>query len=136
MSGFALASYKVNLPEGRIRAVPSRDEAGCAFAGPGVDVRFAPDGPLARAIDPVMAWLVAREPGVELRTISVDLRRRRVLVTLAPERTSSDVDLPFHRTKPRVLRFDAPYAEELIDAAKPLQTAIADDVRAVLARRT
>ena len=71
-----LASYKLRFHDVHVRAVPARDEAGCPFAGPGVDLR----GDDARAVlgdavlvGPFRAWLEAREPGVTLRSVSVAL---------------------------------------------------------------
>jgi hypothetical protein len=97
-----------------VRAVPDRDEAGCPFGGPGVDLR----GEEARAIlglaGPIRAWLEAREPGIELRSVSVDRRAGRVLVTLAPN--------PGER--PRVVRIDPPHAEELMAGAAALEAAL------------
>lgn len=102
-----------------VRAVPLRDEAGCPFSGPGVDLR----GEAARAIlddaaliRPIRDWLEAREPGVVLRSVSVDLAARRVLVTLEPMTTEQ---------RPRVVRIDPPNAEELLGAASALESAIA-----------
>lgn len=121
----ALASYKLRFFESHVRAVPSRDAEGCAFAGPGVDLR----GEDARAVlehaGPIRAWLEAREPGVVLRSFSADLPRQRVLVTLEPE--ASD--------RPRVLRFDPPSSTELLEAAAPLESALRDACARTLAKR-
>ncbi len=95
--------------------MPDRDEAGCPFGGPGVDLR----GDEARAIlgmaGPIRAWLEAREPGVVLRSMSVDRKSGRVLITLAPN--------PGER--PRVVRIDPPHSEELMADASALESAIA-----------
>lgn len=112
---FSLASYKLRFHDEHVRAVPARDEAGCAFAGPGVDLR----GEEARAIlglaGPIRAWLVAREPGVTLRTVSVHSGARRVLITLEPN--------PGQR--PRVVRVDPPHSEELLAGTAVLEAALA-----------
>jgi hypothetical protein len=108
-----------------VRAVPDRDEAGCPFAGPGVDLR----GDEARAVfdlaGPIRAWLEAREPGVVLRSFSVDRSSRRVLITLEPR--------PGER--PRVVRVDAPHSEALLADASDLEAAIAAASAAKLRRR-
>lgn len=121
-----LASYKLRFADEHVRAVPARDEAGCLFAGPGVDLR----GPDARAVldeaGPVRAWLEAREPGIVLRSVSVDRQRLRVLVTLVPSPAT---------TRPRVLRFDPPHATELIEAASGVEARVSDACVAVLRRR-
>lgn len=106
-----LASYKLRFHEGHVRAMPARDEAGVAFGGPGVDLR----GEEARAIlgeaGPIRAWLEAREPGVVLRSVSVDRARPRILVTL--EAISGE--------RPRVVRIDAPDADDILAAVARLE---------------
>ena len=115
MNGLPLASYKLRFHEDHVRAVPTTDEAGCPFAGPGVDLR----GDEARALFPLATpfrdWLEAREPGVTLRSLSVDLAARRVLITLEPMAADQ---------RPRVVRIDPPHAGELIVAAAALEAAI------------
>jgi hypothetical protein len=79
-----IASFKLQFVERRVRAVPAEDASGCAFAGPGVDLLGAEaDAVFARA-RPLLAWLEAREP-VRVRTLSLDVGRRRLLVTLDAE---------------------------------------------------
>lgn len=73
----------------------------------------------------VLTWLRAREPGVDLRSLSVDLVRPRVLLTLVPP--------PGER--PRALRFDPPSADELIAAAHPAESVIAEACLHVLRQR-
>lgn len=115
VNGLPLASYKLRFHEDHVRAVPARDEAGCAFSGPGVDLR----GDEARAVfalaTPFRAWLEAREPGVTLRSLSVDLAAHRVLITLEPMAANQ---------RPRVVRIEPPHADELIAAAAPLEGAL------------
>jgi hypothetical protein len=129
IASLVLASYKLRFHDVHVRAMPARDEAGCPFAGPGVDLR----GDAARAIlddatlaSPLRAWLEAREPGVVLRTLSVDLATRRVLVTLEPMTADQ---------RPRVVRIDPPHSEELLQAMTPLETALAEACVAQLRRR-
>lgn len=115
MTALPLASYKLRFHEDHVRAAPARDEAGRPFAGPGVDLR----GDEARAIlalaGPFRVWLEAREPGVVLRSLSVDRVARRVLITLEPMAAEQ---------RPRVVRIDPPHSEELIDAAGSLEAAL------------
>jgi hypothetical protein len=112
----SLASYKLRFHDVHVRAVPSHDEAGCAFGGPGVDLR----GDEARGIldlaGPFRVWLEAREPGVVLRSLSVDLASGRVLITLEPMTPEQH---------PRVVRIDPPHSDELLLAAAPLERALA-----------
>ena len=122
----ALASYKLRFHDDHVRAVPSSDEAGCPFAGPGVDLR----GDEARAVlalaSPFRAWLDAREPGVVLRSLSVDLASGRVLITLEPAAATQN---------PRVVRIDPPHSDELLREAAPLERLLATACVEKLRRR-
>lgn len=86
------------------------------FAGPGVDLRGEDAERVMAAAKPVEAWLLAREPGVVLRSLSVDRGRMRVLVTL-------EAVSPGER--PRVIRFDPPHGSELVEAARDAEQVIA-----------
>lgn len=86
------------------------------FDGPGVDLRGEDAERAIAAAGPVEAWLLAREPGVVLRSLSIDRARMRVLVTL--EAAAPD-------DRPRVVRFDPPHANELADAAAEAERVIA-----------
>ena len=110
-----LASYKLRFHEDHVRAVPARDEAGCAFAGPGVDLRGAEALTVLALATPFRAWLDAREPGVTLRSLSVDVTARRILITLEPMTPEQ---------RPRVVRIDPPHSEELLEGAKELEAAL------------
>lgn len=123
-----LASYKLRVFDEHVRAVPSRDEDGCPFRGPGVDLRGDDARAVLAEMGGIRAWLEAREPGVVLRSLSVDLARPRVLVTLAAPAGSAE--------RPRVLRFDPPYADELVLAAAPVEGAIREASARALRRRT
>ena len=125
----ALRSYKLRFHDVHVRAVPARDEAGCPFAGPGVDLRSNDAKAILEStelVGPFRAWLEAREPGVVLRSLSVDLESRRVLVTLEP--TSPE-------QRPRVVRIDPPHSEELIGATGALELALSDACVKALRRR-
>lgn len=126
MISLPLGSYKLRLHEGHVRACPSRDESGCPFAGPGVDLRGAEAAAILALAGPFRAWLEAREPGVTLRTLSVDLASRRVLITLEPMALDQ---------RPRVVRIDAPHSEELIAASKHLEAALGEACAAKLRLR-
>lgn len=112
MSGLPLASYKLRFHEDHVRAVPARDEAGCPFAGPGVDLRGEEARALFALAAPFRAWLDAREPGVQLRSLSVDRGAQRVLITLEPMAADQ---------RPRVVRIDPPHTSELLASAAPLE---------------
>ena len=115
MNRLPLASYKLRFHEDHVRAVPARDEAGCPFAGPGVDLRGNEARALFALATPFREWLDAREPGVTLRSLSVDLAAERVLITLEPMAADQ---------RPRVVRIESPHAGELIAAAAPLEAAL------------
>jgi hypothetical protein len=118
-----LASFKLNAREARARVLPAEDARGRPFEGPGIDlVGDAAREALALAT-PMTRWLEEREAGVVLRSLSVDLRTLRVLVTLEAQ------------PKPRVLRVDAPASAELVDRAAPLIAYLAGAAGASLARR-
>lgn len=96
------------------------------FAGPGVDLRGAAAERAIAAAKPIEAWLLAREPGVVLRSLSVDRAKMRVLVTLEAAAKGE---------RPRVLRFDPPHANELIDAAREAERTIGDACEVAIAKR-
>ena len=126
-AGLALASYKLRFHEGHVRAVPSRDDAGCPFEGPGVDLRGDDARPVLALAGPFRAWLEAREPGVLLRSLSVDLATSRVLITLEPANAEQN---------PRVVRIDPPHADELLRHAAPLEQVLAAACVEKLRRRS
>jgi hypothetical protein len=108
----ALASYKLRFHDRHVRAMPAADLAGRPFDGPGVDLRGAEAQAVLDLAAPLREWLSAREPGVVLRSVSVDRTRPRVLVTLEDE------------PRPRVIRFDLPHAAELVELAADLERAL------------
>lgn len=120
-------SFKLRFRDRHVRIVPATDAGGCPFSGPGVDLL----GPAAlRAFElaePMLGWLRAREPGIALRSLSVDVPRGRVLVSFEDAHGTSG--------KPMVLRVDAPESGELLDAATPLVEHLALQAAEALARR-
>jgi hypothetical protein len=127
----ALASFKLRFVDGHVRIVPLRDHRGCAFSGPGVDLRGEAARDVFALAAPVVAWFTEREP-VTLRSLSIDLGRRRVLATFGALS-------PANGERPHVLRiderFDAASAGVLIDLAGPLVLRLAELASAQLARR-
>ncbi|HEY1694303.1 MAG TPA: hypothetical protein VGG39_19170 [Polyangiaceae bacterium] len=106
-----IASFKLQLAERRARVVPGRDAAGRAFEGPGVDL-LGDEADAAFALArPILAWLEAREP-VRVRSLSFDVGRRRLLVTIE--------EIP----RPRVVKIDpgidAGACDDLLRLAGPL----------------
>jgi hypothetical protein len=106
--------------------MPKHTADGTAFEGPGVDLRGEAAAAALRAAGPMIAWLDAREPGVLVRSISVRTDGPRVLVSLAPADT---------QTRPRAIRFDPPYANELRDAGREAERVIGEACARALERR-
>jgi hypothetical protein len=119
-----LRSYKIRFHDRHVRVVPKTGLDGCPFAGPGVDLRGDDAAAVIAAARPVIAWLEAREPQIEVRSISIDKEAPRALVTLE--------DTP----RPRVVRVDAPQASELVAAAAEVEKEIVRRASEVLVRRT
>jgi hypothetical protein len=107
-----IASLKLRFFAHHVRVVPLADPRGCPFEGPGVDL-FGDAASEAFALAaPLVGWLQAREP-LTLRTLSIDLRKRRVLAT------AEVAD-----ARPRVIsideRTDAASVDALVALATPL----------------
>ncbi len=114
-----LASLKLRFADAHVRAMPA------GHAGPGVDLRGDDARAVLAAVDAVVAWFTEREPGVTVRSISLDWGSGRVLATWT---TAGAV-------RPLVLRVDAPASGELFDRAVPATIVAAPRVEAALARR-
>ena len=121
-----LASYKIRLHDTHVRAVPARTADGTAFEGPGVDLRGADAKAAIEAVRPLIEWLDAREPGVQVRSISVRTSGPRVLISLAPAGADP---------RPRAMRFDPPYANELRDGGLEAERVIGEACVRILAKR-
>jgi hypothetical protein len=124
--GLPLASYKIRYRDEHVRAVPLSGLDGRAFAEAGVDLRGADAALAIIAARPVIAWLDAREPGVQVRSISVRTLGPRVLVSLEPRETDP---------RPRALRFGPPHANELLEAAREVERVIGEACVRALAKR-
>lgn len=135
-----IASFKLRVADVHVRIVPDVGDDGCPFGGPGVDVH----GPDARAIldaaGPLLGALTEMEPGVVVRSLSVDRRRPRVLATLDPapspsSRAAGDVTLRADE-RPRVVRIDGgALLERMLVLAEPLVARLEHHAREALARR-
>jgi hypothetical protein len=120
-----LRSFKLRFHDGHVRVLPA------AFDGPGVDIRK--DDAL-RCFDlakPMIAWLLAREPSVTLRAMSVDLETRRVIVSFEDLHATT-----LRGPRPMVLRLDAPESTELLERGGPLVDRLAALAEAAIAKRT
>lgn len=125
--GLELASYKIRIRERHVRAVPRTDADGSPFGGPGVDVRGAEADAILTAAAPITRWLDALEPGVAVRSISVRLSPLRVLVSVDSITTLDP--------RPRALRFEPPFADEIRSAGAAAETLIVLACVAALERR-
>ncbi|MFO0679911.1 MAG: hypothetical protein U0169_25535 [Polyangiaceae bacterium] len=103
-----LASYKLRFVERHLRIVPKTDAEGCAFAGPGVDVRGDDADRAFELAAPVVLWLVERDPTARVRSIACDRAKMRFLVTLHAS------------PKPMAVRIEAPASHDLDDRARDL----------------
>jgi hypothetical protein len=121
-----IASFKLHFAERRARVVPATDASGCAFAGPGVDLVGAETDAAFSLAAPLLGWLEAREP-VRVRSLSLDVGRRRLLVTVEAE------------PRPRVVKIDPGIdpgaSDELVALAAPLLLHLGEVVVGKLAAR-
>ncbi len=120
-----LRSFKLQRAERRVRIVPSTGLDGCPFAGPGVDLIDAESDAAQALASPLFRGIEAFEPGVRIRSLSVDLDRMRLLVTLeAPGR-------------PRVVRMENPgTVERLLEPCGALLHALEEAARRAMLRRS
>jgi hypothetical protein len=124
-----IASFKLRFVDDHVRAVPERDARGCPFAGPGVDLRGDDAREIFALAAPIVAWLTLREP-VQMRTLSMDRQKRRLLVT-------AHAELPGER--PRVIRIDEQSdpssIADLLALAEPLVRRLGELAADALAKR-
>ena len=117
-----MRAFKLRFHDQHVRIVVGDTVAGVDVRGPDAEGCF-------EAARPMLDWLLAREPGVKLRALSVDLGRPRVIVSFEdPHATTSHV-------RPMVLRIEAAEATELLDRAAPLIARLTALAEAALARR-
>ena len=112
-----IQSFKLRLFDAHVRALPDSGDAGVDLRGDEARAAFA-------VAEPMIAWLAAREPGVRVRSLSVDLRTGRVLVTVDDG-----------AARPRVVRIDAPASQELVDLAAPVVRHLGERAAAKIAAR-
>jgi len=121
-----VASFKLQLAERRVRIVPALDASGGPFIGAGVDLVGDEAAATFDLAAPILAWLEAREP-VRVRALSLDVRRRRLLVTVEAE------------PRPRVVKIDpgvdAGASAEIVARAAPLLRRLGEIAAGKLAAR-
>ena len=113
-----------------MRILPADDEQGRTFTGPGVDVHGHDARRCFDLAAPIVTWLLARQPSVTLRAMSMDLESRRVLVSFEDAHA-----LAARGPRPMVLRIDPPESGELFDRAAPLVARLSELAIAALAKR-
>lgn len=118
-----LASFKLRFFDEHVRVMPA------GFAGPGVDVRGEDAKRSFELAKDMIAWLLARQPSVVLRALSVEFESRRVLVSF------EDAHATGTRARPMVLRIDPPESSELIERAAPLTAHLATLARDAISKR-
>lgn len=117
-------SFKLRFHDEHVRVMPS------GFDGPGVDVRGERAREVFRLAAPVVDWLLARQPSVTLRALSMDLASRRVLVSFEDAHATQA-----RGPRPMVLRIDPPESEELVERAGPLLARLAALAAEAIAKR-
>jgi hypothetical protein len=123
----ALRSFKLRMWDRHAWIVPATDARGCPFGGPGVTLRGEPADLAFAHAAPLLAALRAFEPGIEIRSLSVDLERPRILATLVP---------PTPTERPRVVRLDDPATvERVLRGSDPLLRYLSERAAEALARR-
>jgi hypothetical protein len=120
----ALASFKLRFHDAHVRVMPAR------FAGPGVDVRGEDARRCFELAKDMIAWLLARQPSVTLRALSVDFGKQRVLVSF------EDAHATGVALRPMVLRIDPPESTELIERAAPLTAHLVKLAREAISKRS
>ena len=119
----SVRSFKLRFHETHVRVV-TRDDV------PGVDVRGDEAKRCFELARPMIAWLLAREPSVTLRAISVDVDARRVLVSFEDAHATAA-----RGPRPMVLRVEAPESSELIERGAPLLAHLASVAAAKILKR-
>jgi len=124
-----IRSFKLRFTDGHARVVPATDDAGCPFQGPGVDLRGERAEEAFRQAKPLVDALSAFEPGVVVRSLSIDVERGRLLATLLPTTPEAD-------PRPRVVRIEGGGAmSALLPLAQRVADSLVDLARPVLAAR-
>jgi hypothetical protein len=117
-------SFKLRFHDTHVRIATEADV-------PGVDVHADEARRCFALAEPMVAWLLAREPSVTLRAMSVDLASGRVLVSFEDAHATSR-----RGPRPMVLRIDPPESTELLEKAGPLLERLAVLATAAIARRS
>ncbi|MEM9188124.1 MAG: hypothetical protein AAGF12_03025 [Myxococcota bacterium] len=119
--------FKLRMWDQHVHFVPDRDLAGEEFSEPGVDLRGDEAEGAFVAAAPLFDVLSELEPGIEIRSLSVDLPRVRLLATLHPR---------LGETRPRVIRIDhGPTYDRALEASTEVLRYLGTLGRQALLRR-
>lgn len=127
-----LRSFKLHFFDEHVWIMPAEVD-GAPFTGTGVDLRGEAAREAFALAAPLLDVMRGYEPGLELRALSIDLERERLLAT-------STASIAFERRpgeRPRVFRLDrGPAFDAVRAAADPLVHHLADIAqRKIEARR-
>lgn len=121
--------FKLRPWDRHVHAVAATGPDGERFEGPGVDMRGARAEEVFEAGEPLWAALQELEPGIRIRSLSLDLERPRLLATLEP--TTPEADPRF-----RVIRLDAGFPlDRVVAASRPVIELLTTRVADALQRR-
>lgn len=124
-----ILSFKLRFADEHARVMPKTDARGCPFAGPGVDLRGEDAQRAFAAAKPLIALLAEAEPGVVVRSLSVDLAKPRLLCTLEPSTPEKD-------PRPRVVRIEeGPLLRRMLGQCQAVISVLADASERALRRR-
>ena len=127
--GVRLRMFKLRFWDGHVHAVAATGVDGEHFDGPGVDLRGERAREAFDAAVPMLERLAELEPGIRVRSLSLNLERRRLLATLEP--TTPETDPRY-----RVVRLDeGAVLDRVLDAAAPVITLLGERVADALQRR-
>jgi len=121
--------FKLRFWDGHVHAAAATGVDGEAFDGPGVDLRGDQAQEAFEAAAPVLERLAELEPGIRVRSLSLDLERPRLLATLEP--TTPEADPRY-----RVVRLDrGAVLDRVLEAAGPVLELLTARVADALHRR-
>lgn len=108
-----LRSFKLHFFDEHVWIMPAVEVDGSPFAGTGVDLRGEAARDAFSLAAPMLDVLRSYEPGLDLRALSLDLERERLLAT-----TRTTVPLASRGgERPRVVRIDRGPAFDAVRAA-------------------
>jgi hypothetical protein len=119
-----LKSYKLHVANAHVRVVPETDASGAPFSGAGIDLKGELANEVFALASGMLAWIEERERGMKARSMSVDLKTGRVLITF-------DVG----GSRPVVVRVDPPASVDLIERGAELERQLVRRSQEAIARR-